>query len=91
MTQTTTHTYELIAGHGHGESRSVLERRSDGAVVLTTNAETREPVTPGQFAGPGWDALGTTEWIDRLAEQFGSREAAEIFVQAAGRDLPDSE
>lgn len=88
---TTTHAYDLIADHGDGEARSILERRDDGAIVLTTNAETREPVTPDQFRGPGWDTLDTQKWIDGLAEQFGSREAAEIFAQAAGRNLPDAE
>ena len=84
----TAHEYEVIADHGDGENRSVLERRNDGVIVLTTNAETREPVRPIQFSGPGWDSLDTVEWLDQLEEQFDSREAAELFVQAAGRDLP---
>jgi hypothetical protein len=81
------HTYEVIADHGTGESRSLLERRSDGALCLTTNAETHEPVTPQQFVGPGWDKLNTAEWVVQLTEQFGSREAALLFVQAAGREI----
>jgi hypothetical protein len=81
------HSYELIADHGAGDGRSVLERRSDGVIVLTTNAETREPVTGSQFVGQAWDSLDTSEWIKSLTIQFGSREAAELFVQAAGREL----
>jgi hypothetical protein len=84
----TTHRFELVADHGDGESRSILERRDDGVIVLTTNAESRQPVTPLQFSGPGWDTLETANWLERLTEQFDSSEAAEIFVQAAGRDLP---
>lgn len=84
---TATHAFELIADHGAGEYRSILERRDDGAIVLTTNAETREPVTPRGYAGPGWDDLDTSDWIEQLTGQFGSRDAAVEFVQAAGREV----
>ena len=82
---TTTYEFELIAENGEGDSYSRLERRSDGAIVLTTNADERRPVTPYESAGWPND---TSEMLDQLEDQFASREAAEIFAQAAGIEIP---
>lgn len=82
-----THTYEVLFQSGHGDEKVVLERRDDGRIVLTTGAETRELVTPMQYIG---SKITTEKWLEELTESFeGDRAAAEIFVQAAGRELPE--
>lgn len=70
-------------------TRSLIERRSDGEIVLSTENKTREVVRPGDYSAQDW--ISTEIWIESLTREFGSRKAAEIFVQATGRTLPQAE
>jgi hypothetical protein len=82
---------ELIADHGDADARVWLYRDPEGAIYLSNNAVTRELVRQEQYAGPGWDDLNVAEWLPKLEQEFGNRQAAELFARAAiGDDRVDA-
>ena len=74
---------KLLAKHGRGEKRVILEADSRGRWYITTNAETRARITPQRITG--WreqhDARATAAWLIELEEEFGTQTLARGFAR----------
>jgi hypothetical protein len=67
-----------------GDARFTLEEDENGLLYETSNAATRELVCSAMFVGWGIDREPRrSAWLKELADQFGDREIAQRYYNAA--------